>query len=57
MSPDAASDLANDLGNSVSVVVVVGVASIAPHPREIVNDIVSKLEHGVAHCQANRGRA
>jgi hypothetical protein len=49
--------LANDLANSVSVVVVVGVASIAPHPGEIVNDIVSKLEQGVAPCQANPGLA
>jgi hypothetical protein len=57
MSPDAASDLANDLANSVSVVVVMGVASIAPHPRKIVKDLVSKLKHGVAPCQANPGLA
>jgi gluconokinase len=32
------------------------VASIAPHSREIVKDIVSKLEEGV-HRQATRGQA
>jgi carbohydrate kinase (thermoresistant glucokinase family) len=33
------------------------VASIAPHPRAIVNDIVSRLEEGAVHRHAARGQA
>jgi gluconokinase len=33
------------------------VVSIAPHPREIVKDIVSRLEEGAVHRQAARGQA
>jgi gluconokinase len=33
------------------------VTSIAPHPREIVKDIVSKLEQGIAHRRATREQA
>jgi gluconokinase len=33
------------------------VTSIAPHPREIVKDIVSTLEQSVAHRRAAAGRA
>jgi gluconate kinase len=33
------------------------VASIAPHPRAIVSDIVSRLEEDAMHRRAARGQA